>query len=69
VTANDLQALGAIGAPRVCIVGDLVESEGEIAEALFLVEMGIAEMMLMGKETVLVTIQSNIQVETAQSGA
>jgi len=53
----------------VCIVGDLVESEGEIAEALFLVEMGIAEMMLMGKETVLVTIQSNIQVETAQSGA
>ena len=32
-TVNDLRALEAIGEPRVCIAGDLVYSEGEIAVA------------------------------------
>jgi hypothetical protein len=57
-TANDLRALEAIGEPRVCIAGDLVYSEGQVADALFLIEMGTVDIMPMGKERVFVTMGS-----------
>jgi CRP/FNR family transcriptional regulator, cyclic AMP receptor protein len=57
-TVNDLRALEAIGEPRVCIAGDLVYSEGEVADALFLIEMGTVDIMPMGKETVFATMGS-----------
>jgi CRP-like cAMP-binding protein len=55
---NDLRALQAIGEPNVCIAGDLVYSEGEVADALFLIEMGTVDIMPRGKETVFVTMGS-----------
>jgi CRP-like cAMP-binding protein len=58
VTANDLRALEAIAEPRVCIAGDLVYSEGQVADALFLIEMGTVDIMPRGKETVFVTMGS-----------
>ena len=57
-TANDLRALEAIGEPRVCIAGDLIYREGEVADALFLIEMGTVDIMPMGKETVFATMGS-----------
>ena len=57
-TANDLRALEAIGEPRVCIAGDLVYHEGEIADALFLIEMGTVDITPRGKEAVFVTMGS-----------
>ena len=57
-TANDLRALEAISEPRVCIAGDLVYSEGQAADALFLIEMGTVEIMPMGKDTVFATMGS-----------
>ena len=57
-TANDLRALEAIAEPRVCIAGDLVYSAGEVADALFLIEMGTVDIMPMGKETVFTTMGS-----------
>ena len=57
-TANDLRALEAICEPSVCIAGDLVYSEGQVADALFLIEMGTVDMMPMGKETVFATMGS-----------
>ena len=57
-TANDLRALEAIGEPRVCIAGDLVYNAGQVADALFLIEMGTVDIMPMGKETVFATMWS-----------
>jgi CRP-like cAMP-binding protein len=57
-TANDLRALEAISERRVCIAGDLVYREGEVADALFLIEMGTVDIMPMGKETVFTTMGS-----------
>jgi CRP/FNR family transcriptional regulator, cyclic AMP receptor protein len=57
-TANDLRALEAIGEPRVCIAGDLVYNAGEVADAMFLIEMGTVDIMPMGKETVFTTMGS-----------
>jgi CRP-like cAMP-binding protein len=57
-TANDLRALEVIAEPRVCIAGDLVYSEGQSADALFLIEMGTVDIMPRGKETVFVTMGS-----------
>jgi CRP/FNR family transcriptional regulator, cyclic AMP receptor protein len=57
-TANDLRALEAIGEPRVCIAGDLVYRAGEVADALFLIELGTVDLMPMGKEMVFVTMGS-----------
>jgi CRP/FNR family transcriptional regulator, cyclic AMP receptor protein len=58
VTANDLRALEAIGEPRVCIAGDLVYNAGQVADALFLIEMGTVDIMPMGQETVFATMGS-----------
>jgi CRP-like cAMP-binding protein len=57
-TANDLRALEAITESRVCIAGDLVYHEGEVADALFLIEIGTVDIMPRGKETVFVTMGS-----------
>ena len=56
--ADDLRALEAIAEPRVCIAGDLVHSEGQVADALFLIEMGTVDITPMGKETVFATMGS-----------
>ena len=57
-TVNDLRALDAIAEPAVCIAGDLVYSEGQVADALFLIEMGTVDIMPRGKETVFTTMGS-----------
>ena len=57
-TANDLRALEAICEPVVCIAGDLVYGAGQVADALFLIEMGTVDIMPMGKETVFTTMGS-----------
>jgi CRP-like cAMP-binding protein len=57
-TINDLRALEAIGEPTVCIAGDLVYDAGQVADALFLIEMGTVDIMPMGKETVFATMGS-----------
>jgi CRP/FNR family cyclic AMP-dependent transcriptional regulator len=58
VTSNDLQALEAIVERKVCIAGDHIYNEGEIADALFLVEMGTVDIMGKGKEIAFATIGS-----------
>ena len=58
VTSNDLQALEAIVERRFCMAGDLIYSEGEVADALFLVEMGTVDIVGKGKEIVFATIGS-----------
>ena len=58
VTSNDLGALEAIAERKVYIAGDLVYSEGEVADALFVVEMGTVDIVPKGKETVFATIGS-----------
>jgi CRP/FNR family transcriptional regulator, cyclic AMP receptor protein len=57
-TVNDLRALEAIGEPRVCIAGDMVYSAGQVADALFLIEMGTVDIMPTGKETVFTAMGS-----------
>jgi CRP-like cAMP-binding protein len=56
VTSNDLQALDAIVDRKTYIAGDLVYSEGDVADALFLIEMGTVDIVPKGKETVFTTI-------------
>jgi len=58
VTSNDLQALEAIVERKVYIAGDHIYSEGEVADALFLVEMGTVDIVGKGKEIVFATIGS-----------
>jgi CRP-like cAMP-binding protein len=58
VTSNDLQALDAIAERKAYIAGDLVYSEGDIADALFIVEMGTVDIVPEGKEIVFTTIGS-----------
>jgi CRP-like cAMP-binding protein len=58
VTSNDLQVLGAIVERRSCIAGDLVYSEGDVADALFFIEMGSVDIVPKRKETVFTTIGS-----------
>jgi CRP-like cAMP-binding protein len=58
VTSNDLQALEAIVERKAYIAGDLVYREGEVADALFLVEMGTVDIVPQGKERVFATIGS-----------
>ena len=58
VTSNDLDALEAIAEKKSYIAGDLVINEGEVADALFLVEMGTVDIVPKGKERVFATIGS-----------
>jgi len=45
VTSNDLQALEAIAERRFYMAGDLICNEGEVADALFLIEMGTVDIV------------------------
>ena len=45
VTSNDLQALEAIVERKVYIAGDDVYNEGDVADALFLIEMGTVDIV------------------------
>ena len=58
VTPNDLHALGAIVERKAYMAGDLVYSEGDVADALFIVEMGTVDIVPKGKEIVFTTIGS-----------
>ena len=58
VASNDLQALEAIVERKAYIAGDLVYNEGEVADALFLVEMGTVDIVPKGKERAFATIGS-----------
>ena len=58
VTSNDLLALEAIVERKSYIAGDLVYNEGEVADALFLIEMGAVDIVPSGKEMVFATIGS-----------
>jgi len=58
VTSNDLQALEAIVERKSYIAGDLIYSEGDVADALFFIEMGAVDIMTRGKEVVFTTIGS-----------
>ncbi|HVP79007.1 MAG TPA: cyclic nucleotide-binding domain-containing protein [Thermodesulfobacteriota bacterium] len=57
-TSNDLNAVEAIMERKGYIAGDPVYSEGDIADALFLIEMGTVDIVPKGKETVFATIGS-----------
>jgi CRP-like cAMP-binding protein len=56
VTPNDLQALDGIAERKTYIAGDLVYGEGDVADALFIVEMGTVDVVPKGKEIVFATI-------------
>jgi CRP-like cAMP-binding protein len=58
VTSNDLQVLEAIVERRFYMAGDLIYSEGEVADALFLIEMGTVDIVPKGKEIVFTTLGS-----------
>ena len=58
VTSNDLEALEAIVERKDYIAGDLVYSEGDAADALFLIGMGAVDIVPKGKEMVFATIGS-----------
>jgi CRP-like cAMP-binding protein len=57
-TSNDLQALEAIVERKDYVAGDLVYSEGDAADALFLIGMGAVDIVPKGKEMVFATIGS-----------
>ena len=58
VTSKDLDALETIVERKGYMGGDLVYSEGEVADALFLIEMGTVDIVPKGKEVVFATIGS-----------
>ena len=58
ITSNDLQDLEAIVERKLYIAGDHVFNEGDVADALFLVEMGTVDIVPRKKETVFSTIGS-----------
>jgi len=58
VTSKDLEALEAIAERKSYIAGDLVYGEGDVADALFIIEMGAVDIVPRGKEMVFTTIGS-----------
>ncbi len=58
VTPGDLNALDAIAERKTYIAGDPVYHEGDVADALFIVEMGTVDIVPKGKEIVFTTIGS-----------
>lgn len=53
---SDLQALAGIVERKACMAGDVVHSEGDTADAMYLVEIGSVDIVAKGKETVFGTI-------------
>ena len=58
VTSNDLQALDVIAERKTYIAGDHVYNEGEVADALFFIEMGAVDLVTREKDMVFATIGS-----------
>jgi CRP-like cAMP-binding protein len=56
ITSNDLQVLEAIVERKLYIAGDHVFNEGDVADALFLVEMGAVDIAPRDKDVVFATI-------------
>jgi len=58
VTSNDLHALEALVERKFYIAGDPIYKEGDVADALFLIEMGAVDIVPRGKEVVFATMGS-----------
>jgi len=58
VAYSDLQAVEKIAERKTYIAGDSVYSEGDVADALFLIGMGSVDIVPKGKEMVFATIGS-----------
>jgi len=56
VTSNDLQALEAIVERKVYIAGDHVYNEGDVADAMFVMEMGTVDIVPRDEKSVFATI-------------
>jgi CRP/FNR family cyclic AMP-dependent transcriptional regulator len=54
-TSEDLAGLAQIAARKEYIQGDMVFNEGDEADAMFIVEMGMVDMVAKGKEQVFAT--------------
>jgi CRP-like cAMP-binding protein len=57
-TPDDLRAVDAIAEHSVCIVGDILYREGDVADALFFIELGMVDIVASGKDTSLITVAS-----------
>jgi len=55
---NDLDALGAIVELKTHVVGELIFREGDVADALFVIETGSVDILQRGKEKAFATIGS-----------
>ena len=58
VTSKDMEALEVIVERKDYIAGDLVYSEGDVADALFVIGMGAVDIVTRGKEVAFATIGS-----------
>ena len=58
VTSNDLNVLEAIVEQKTYIAGDHVYDEGDVADALFLIQMGTVDIVPRDKEIVFSTVGS-----------
>ena len=56
VTSNDLQALEGIVERKVYIAGDHVYNEGDVADAMFVMEMGTVDIVPRDEKSVFATI-------------
>ena len=56
---EDLASLAAIAAPRSYLQGSMVFTEGEEADAMFVVEIGTVDIVPAGKELAVVTVGAN----------
>ena len=55
---DDMDALGAIVERKTHVVGDLIVREGDVADALFVIETGSVDVLQRGKEKAFATIGS-----------
>jgi len=58
VSSNDLNALEAITERRAYTAGEFIFSEGDVADALFIIEAGTVNIVPKGKEVVFATLGS-----------
>jgi len=58
VSSNDLDALEAITDRRAFTAGEFIFSEGDVADALFIIEAGTVNIVPKGKEVVFATLGS-----------
>ena len=58
VSSNDLDALEAITDRRAYTAGEFIFSEGDVADALFIIEAGTVNIVPKGKEVVFATMGS-----------